>query len=78
MSKKTILSIFVLIFFAVIALSSGSSSQYVTKSYSNSNSTSTAKSLIDPNAKFPKTAQTCPSCLGAGCAKCNYYGSVLR
>lgn len=62
--------------FIIVALGSGSSSQYMTKG--SSSKRSTPKSLVVPGAQFPKTAQTCTSCMGAGCASCNYTGTVMR
>lgn len=77
MSKKTFLSTFALMLFTVIALGSGSSSQHVTKSSSSKSSESRSLDKFK-GAEFPKTAQTCTSCMGLGCASCNYTGTVLR
>lgn len=75
MSKKTVLSIFTLILFVIMAVSSASTLNNTGSSYSNSESRSLDKFK---GAEFPKTAQRCPHCFGSGCAKCNYKGVILR
>lgn len=78
MSKKlfTILYLLSLVFFILIALAS-STPQKTSTSVPNSNNSTPSLSRFQ-NAEFPKTARRCPSCLGSGCARCNYRGSVLE
>lgn len=79
MSKKTIVSLGSLLVFIMIALASGtpqSLSNSSSSSYGRSSSSSSSSTL--QKTDFPKTAQKCPSCYGAGCARCNNSGVILR
>lgn len=80
MSKKTLLSIVVLVIFVAIALSSASPSSVsrTPSSYGYERYESGSSGSKLQKTEFPKTAQKCPSCYGNGCARCNYTGSILR
>ncbi len=76
MSKKTFFSLVALVLFTFAAL--GSASTQSSSSYGSSSSSSSRQSLSDiPKTDFPPTAKRCPSCLGAGCDKCDNKGVVL-
>ncbi|MBP3567123.1 MAG: hypothetical protein J6J76_06195 [Paraprevotella sp.] len=79
MSRKTFLSILVLIMFVVMAVSSGGTTSSVSSSSSSpsSPSSSGSKSYLTPT-KFPKATTRCWNCYGNGCSVCGGSGMVVK